>query len=49
MSSIDLKYGEKRLTVHCDDDNDDGMEMEMTIFVGSVTVTLNVTYFDFFE
>ena len=32
MSSIDLKYGGKRLAVHCDGD-DDGMEWIMTIFV----------------
>ena len=25
MTLIDLKYDAKRLTVHCDDDNDDGM------------------------
>ena len=26
MTSIDLKYDGKRLIVHCDDDNDDGMD-----------------------
>ena len=28
------------MAIHCDDDNDDGMEWKMTIFNGSVTVTL---------